>query len=83
LRNVFHPLEFQTQFRDVLHTRHTLADVLERAEKTFVVANNHYKGQAAVNVLELKSMLGKDKPKAPKPLVEAYPDQLKGIADPV
>lgn len=57
--------------------------IAERAEKTFVVANNHYKGQAAVNALELKNMLTATKVKAPEPLVEHYPEQLKGIADAV
>jgi uncharacterized protein YecE (DUF72 family) len=37
--------------------------IAEWAEKTFVVANNHSKGQAAVNALELKSMLGQPKSK--------------------
>ena len=29
----------------------------QKAEKTFAVTNNHYKGKAAVNALELKQML--------------------------
>ena len=51
------------------------------AQKTLVTTNNHYKGQAAVNAIELKNMLGDKKVKAPKPLVEHYPEQLGGIAD--
>jgi uncharacterized protein YecE (DUF72 family) len=57
--------------------------IAARADKTFVVANNHYKGQAAVNALELKNMLGGKKIKAPKPLVEHYSEQLSEVADPV
>jgi uncharacterized protein YecE (DUF72 family) len=57
-----------------------IADIAERAEKTFVVANNHYKGQAAVNALELKSMLGHTKVKAPEPLIAHYPEQLRNIS---
>jgi hypothetical protein len=34
-------------------------------------------------VIELKNMLGGKKIKAPKLLVEHYPEQLGGIADPV
>jgi uncharacterized protein YecE (DUF72 family) len=60
-----------------------IVDIAKRAEKTFVVANNHYKGQAAVNALELKSMLGHTKVKAPAPLIDHYPEQLNGIADAV
>lgn len=54
-----------------------------QTQKTFVVTNNHYKGQAAVNALELKEMLGGKKVKAPRTLVDHYPEQLKDIAVPV
>ncbi|HKW75464.1 MAG TPA: DUF72 domain-containing protein [Terriglobales bacterium] len=53
------------------------------SEKTFAITNNHYKGQAAVNALELKSMLSGKKVKAPKTLIQAYPDALKPISEPV
>jgi uncharacterized protein YecE (DUF72 family) len=52
-------------------------------DKTFVVANNHFKGQAAVNALELKNMLSGERVKAPKPLVEHYSEQLSVIGDPI
>jgi uncharacterized protein YecE (DUF72 family) len=52
------------------------------SEKTFAITNNHYKGQAAVNALELKSMLSGRKVKAPETLVQAYPDALKAISEP-
>jgi uncharacterized protein YecE (DUF72 family) len=57
--------------------------VAKEAQKTLVATNNHYKGQAAVNALELKSMLGGTKVKAPKPLVEHYPEQLSGSTESV
>jgi uncharacterized protein YecE (DUF72 family) len=44
-----------------------------RAEKTFVAANNHPKGQAAANAIELKSLLSGKKVMAPEPLVKTYP----------
>jgi hypothetical protein len=47
------------------------------------VANNHFKGQAAANALELKNMLSGKRVKAPKPLVEHYSEQLMAIAEPV
>jgi uncharacterized protein YecE (DUF72 family) len=53
----------------------------EKAEKTFAVTNNHYKGKAAVNALELKQMLTGKKVKAPPTLVEHYPE-LEKVADP-
>ena len=47
------------------------------------MANNHYKGQAAVNALELKSMLSGEKVRAPRTLVEAYPNALNSISEPL
>lgn len=46
----------------------------EKAERTFAITNNHYKGKAAVNALELKGMLKGRKVKAPETLVEHYPE---------
>jgi uncharacterized protein YecE (DUF72 family) len=53
----------------------------EKVEKTFAVTNNHYKGKAAVNALELKQMLTGKKVKAPPTLVEHYP-ALGEVAEP-
>jgi uncharacterized protein YecE (DUF72 family) len=52
----------------------------KKAQKTFAVTNNHYKGKAAVNALELKHMLKGKKVKAPAVLVEHYPE-LRDICD--
>jgi uncharacterized protein YecE (DUF72 family) len=60
-----------------------ITHISQQAEKSFVVANNHFKGQAAVNALELKNMLSGERVKAPKPLVEHYSEQLMAIAEPV
>ena len=48
--------------------------LVQKAEKTFAVTNNHYKGKAAVNALELKQMLSGKNVKAPGTLVEHYPE---------
>lgn len=53
----------------------------EKVEKTFAVTNNHYKGKAAVNALELKQMLNGKKVKAPSTLMEHYPE-LRDFAEP-
>ena len=45
------------------------------------MANNHFQAKAAVNALELKSMLGGTRVKAPPGLLENYPE-LKKFADP-
>ncbi|HLJ90721.1 MAG TPA: DUF72 domain-containing protein [Candidatus Angelobacter sp.] len=52
-----------------------------KVDKTLVVTNNHYEGKAAVNALELKKMLSGKKVKAPKSLVERYPE-LGDFAEP-
>lgn len=46
--------------------------IAEKAEKTYAVANNHFRGQAAVNAIQLKRMLGQPA-RAPETLVEEYP----------
>jgi len=63
-----------------LYTEKEIADWAERvrqidarAEKTFVITNNHYKGQAAANALEIKELLPGKKVAAPPALVETYP----------
>jgi uncharacterized protein YecE (DUF72 family) len=59
-----------------------ISNISKRSEKTFAITNNHYEGQAAVNALELKSILSGKRVKAPKPLVERYAKQLRDIAEP-
>lgn len=51
-----------------------IRSVAEQTVKTLAITNNHYKGQAAVNALELKSMLSGSKVKVPETLVNAYAD---------
>lgn len=60
--------------------RKRVSEMSEKAEKTFVIANNHPRGQAAVNALQLKSMLTGEKVSAPGSLVEVYPE-LREIAN--
>jgi len=58
-----------------------IKDISRNSEKTFAITNNHYKGQAAVNALELKSMLSGKKVRAPKVLVVHYPAALERITE--
>jgi uncharacterized protein YecE (DUF72 family) len=53
--------------------------VSETAQKTFVIANNHYLGKGAVNALQLIHALSGNKVKVPEPLRHHYP-QLESIA---
>lgn len=50
-----------------------IKEVAEKTDVTFVVANNHNLGKAAVNALELVNMLTGKKIAAPAPLLSNYP----------
>jgi uncharacterized protein YecE (DUF72 family) len=54
--------------------------IAQRAESTYVIANNHFQAKAAVNALELKHLLGGKKVLAPDSLVRHYPE-LREIVD--
>jgi uncharacterized protein YecE (DUF72 family) len=56
--------------------------ISQKAEVTYVIANNHFEGKAGVNALQLKYMLTKQRVKAPESLLRHYPG-LKKIADPL
>jgi uncharacterized protein YecE (DUF72 family) len=47
--------------------------VAQTTEKTFAITNNHYKGKAAANALEIKHLLSGKKVEAPETLVQEYP----------
>ena len=55
--------------------------VAKKAKVTFVVANNHFEGKAAVNALELKHMITEKPVQAPATLVRKYPE-LESIVEP-
>ncbi|HVM91606.1 MAG TPA: DUF72 domain-containing protein [Terriglobales bacterium] len=54
--------------------------IAQKAQSTFVIANNHYNAKAPVNALELRHLLERTKVRAPETLVRNYP-QLKPIAE--
>jgi len=56
--------------------------VSQQAESTFVISNNHFESKAAVNSLQLKSMLTGNDVTAPESLLLAYPEALKGFTQP-
>ncbi len=51
----------------------------ERASEVYAVYNNHYRGQAAVNALQLRDRIQGKSIRVPEPLAKAYP-ALKQIA---
>ena len=51
-----------------------LREVASRSEKSLLVANNHFGGQAVAAALEVKAAVTGEKPLAPDTLLEAFPD---------
>ena len=47
--------------------------IKETSIETYVIANNHFRGKAAVNALQIKSRISSKKVEAPPSLVERYP----------
>ena len=59
------------------------AEILsQRARETYLITNNHFRGQAALNALELRSQLRRSPIPVPPPMLTAYPE-LRQIAAPV
>jgi len=58
------------QLRELAAPLKAMADT---AENLFVVQNNHFRGKALVNALQMKGLLLDGKPPAPQELVMAYP----------
>ena len=58
------------EIREVATTARRMA---EQASELIVVQNNHFRGQALVNALQLAHLLGDRRPRAPESLVQAYP----------
>ena len=55
--------------------------IAQKAETTYVIANNHFQAKAAVNAVELKHLLGGNrKVPAPETLVRSYPE-LRDITE--
>jgi uncharacterized protein YecE (DUF72 family) len=49
-------------------------DIQEKSEDVYAIYNNHYRGQAVVNALQLKKELEKEAVEIPEPLQAAYPE---------
>jgi len=54
----------------------------QKAEVTYVIANNHFEAKSGVNALQLSHLLTGERQKAPSSLLRHYPE-LKAIADPL
>ena len=73
---------------DYLYTEEELEEwvekirtIAEEARETYVMQNNHPKGQAVCNAFQIRAKLGEKRMKMPETLLSHFP-QLEGIAEP-
>jgi uncharacterized protein YecE (DUF72 family) len=67
------------QQKELMPWKKRIETVAKSADVTFVVANNHFQGKAAVNALQLVNLLTESRVKVPDTLRIHYP-QLEAIA---
>src|SRR4029078_12708118 len=58
-----------------------IKEVSKQTRETYVITNNHFRGQAVVNAVEIKAALKEEPVPAPAPLFKVYP-RLKESATP-
>jgi uncharacterized protein YecE (DUF72 family) len=51
-------------------------EIAAKTKESYVITNNHFRGQAVVNALELKSTLTEQRVVAPAPLFQRYPELI-------
>ena len=50
-----------------------IKEIAAKTKEAYVITNNHFRGQAVVNALEIKSTLTEERVPAPAPLLHKYP----------
>ncbi|MEP6743772.1 MAG: DUF72 domain-containing protein [bacterium] len=50
-----------------------IKEIAKKTRESYVITNNHFRGQAVVNALEIKSTLREELVTAPAPLLQKYP----------
>jgi uncharacterized protein YecE (DUF72 family) len=50
-----------------------IKEIAAKTKETYVITNNHFRGQAVVNALEIKATLAEERVPAPAPLFQNYP----------
>ncbi|HEY8184751.1 MAG TPA: DUF72 domain-containing protein [Pyrinomonadaceae bacterium] len=54
-----------------------IKEIAARTKEAYVITNNHFRGQAVVNALEIKSTLTEERVPGPAPLFEKYPELIE------
>ena len=57
-----------------------IKEIAAKTKESYVITNNHFRGQAVVNALEIKATLAEEKVPAPTPLFQKYPALLESAA---
>lgn len=58
-----------------------IKDIARHTKETYVIANNHFRGKAVVNAIEIKAAVEEEKVEAPAPLFKEY-ERLRESAIP-
>jgi uncharacterized protein YecE (DUF72 family) len=51
-----------------------IKEIAKKTKESYVITNNHFRGQAVVNALEIRATIAEQRVFAPAPLFEKYPD---------
>jgi uncharacterized protein YecE (DUF72 family) len=57
-----------------------IREVAAETKETYVITNNHFRGQAVVNALEIKATLEERPVAAPEPLLQEYPELSASVS---
>ena len=58
---------------ELMELAQPMREMATQAAEMFVIQNNHFRGQALANALQLKHLLQEPRPLAPEDLVALYP----------
>lgn len=56
-----------------------IKEVAQKAKQTFVITNNHARGQSLVNAFEVMALLEEERVPAPSKLIESYPRLAESV----
>ena len=54
-----------------------IKEIAKKTKESYVITNNHFRGQAVVNALEMKAVLNEQRVPAPAPLLQKYPELVE------
>ena len=70
-----------TRSRKIRELSAQIRQVQQNTEETYAITNNHFRGQALVNAMEILEELDGTPPAVPPMLADAYPDRFRKITN--